>query len=146
MKKILPLIACLAVIAVLIYILHQIQKPIPIAIQNCSNDVQKDITSKTNSSEVFFDLIPGIRKMINDKSVKEFKIGRTIDLPRACWRFKCDDIVRLYSSDVMEAIVLENSLINFFRSHYKNKNVVNGSGGGICFEKINHVYIEFKYA
>ena len=88
-------------------------------------------------------LIPDINKMINDKAVLKFKIGRTIDLPRACWRFKCDDIISLHATDLIGAVILENLLINIFRNHPKNRNVVNGSGGGICFEKTNHVYIFF---
>ena len=99
-----------------------------------------------NPGQVLTELAKWISAIINDNSVKEFYIGRTVDLNKRQSDHGCDKIKPIYKTDsTNNAIIVENNLIKKFYVNSKCSNESEHGGGGISEEYVSYVYVAIWY-
>ena len=93
-------------------------------------------------NDVIEDLVACAARLITDKSITGFYIGRTNDLNATTRRHSTDNVLALYETDsVNNAIEIENNLIKVFFEHHKCKNENDHAGGGASDAYVNYVYL-----
>lgn len=96
--------------------------------------------------EVYDELVSIVEEIAADSGVRNFYIGRTVDLEQTLSRHGCDEIHPIYeTSSVDYALSIEGALIDDFIDHWKNWNDANSSGGGISDEYQQIVYVAVWY-
>lgn len=93
-------------------------------------------------NDVLPELISIVDSIANDRDIKEFYIGRSVDPIQRKSFHDSDDIVCIYFSDSVDnAIAVESVLIEEFYSHPKCSNDAPHGGGGVTTEYGNYVYV-----
>ncbi len=99
-----------------------------------------------NPSIVLPELAKWISAIVNDNSVKEFYIGRTVDLDKRQSDHGCHKIKPIYKTDsTNNAITIEDDLIKRFYNSLKCSNESDHGGGGTSEEYVNYVYVALWY-
>ena len=81
--------------------------------------------------DVFPMLVQLVNSIVNQKSVKEFYIGRGRDPSER----------KSYHGSVDNSIAIESALIDTFYNHQKCNNKAQHGGGGVSEEYGNYVYV-----
>lgn len=91
---------------------------------------------------VFPRLVQVVNSIANDRSVRLFYIGRTVDPYKRMIEHDSDNIIPIYSTESIDhAIDIEDALIEHFYNHPKCDNDAPHGGGGISEEYGNYVYV-----
>lgn len=92
--------------------------------------------------DVFPMLVQLVNSIVNQKSVKEFYIGRGRDPSERKSYHSSDDIFAIYFTDSVDnSIAIESALIDTFYDHQKCNNKAQHGGGGVSEEYGNYVYV-----
>lgn len=92
--------------------------------------------------DIFPALIQFLDSIVDHKSVKKFRIGRSVDPSQRASLHGGDDTFAIYFTDSVDnAIAIESTLIETFYTHPKCVNRAPHGGGGITEEQGNYVYV-----